>query len=191
MHFPTALSSLLVAAAGLTAASPVEPFEAFTAPRVSAATVQKAGGFKDMILSEIQTNTLGASANATAPNRQISFRLADANFNTSTTCTTTWLDSSPHSNSTTRPTSYIPCTANAGVKESYRWYFAGYTALGDFSLQLAHSFSDPANYPPPYDVVGLFATVNVTLTCARGDGGQECATKEGESVRAPINAAVN
>lgn len=75
MHFPTALSSLLVAAAGLTAASPVEPLEAFTAPRVSAATVQKAGGFKDMILSEIRTNTLGASANATAPNRQISCML--------------------------------------------------------------------------------------------------------------------
>lgn len=43
----------------------------------------------------------------------------------------------------TRPGSYIPCTANPGVKESYRWFFAGYNSLGDFSLQLAHSFSDP------------------------------------------------
>lgn len=47
------------------------------------------------------------------------------------------------------------------------------------------------NYPPPWDVVGLFSTVNITLPCSDGQGGQECALGQGESVKAPINGAVN
>ncbi|KFZ10313.1 hypothetical protein V502_08206 [Pseudogymnoascus sp. VKM F-4520 (FW-2644)] len=181
MHFPTALS-LVVTAAGFAAATPLE---GLAAPRVNAATVQQSGGFKDMILTEIHTKTL-AAANATADNRQISFHLSDPNFNTSTTCATTWLDSP---NATTLPSSYIPCAANPGVKESYRWFFDSYTGLGEFGLQLAHAYSDPDNYPAPWDVVGLFATANVTLSCK--EGGAECKLGEGESVRTPINAAVN
>ncbi|OBT62335.1 hypothetical protein VE03_08472, partial [Pseudogymnoascus sp. 23342-1-I1] len=152
MRFSSALS--LVAAAGFVAASPLD---ALAAPRVNAASVQAAGGFKDMVLTEIHTNTL-ETTNVTADNRQISFHISDPNFNTSTTCATTWNEAPAYSRNTTLPTTYIPCTPNAGVKEAYRWYFDSYTALGEFSLQLAHSFSDPANYPPPWDVVGLFAT---------------------------------
>ncbi|OBT41265.1 hypothetical protein VE00_08953 [Pseudogymnoascus sp. WSF 3629] len=186
MHFP--ITTLLAAAALAPFAAAVPAVPAAWAPRVNAVAVQKSGGFKDMILTEIRTNTL-ATSNATDDNRQISFHLADANFNTSTTCTKTWHETS--NTSTTRPGTYIPCAANRGVKESYRWFFDSYTSLGEFSLQLAHAYSDPVNYPPPWDVVGLFATVNITLGCAEGKGGRECALKEGESVRAPINGAVN
>ncbi|OBT51105.1 hypothetical protein VE04_09202, partial [Pseudogymnoascus sp. 24MN13] len=149
MHFPTTTTTLLAAAAlaPLAAAMPAAP--PVWAPRLNAVAVHKSGGFKDMILTEIRTNTLRTS-NGTDDNRQISFHLADANFNTTTTCTKTWFESS--NTSTTRPGSYMACKANAGVKESYRWFFDSYTSLGEFSLQLAHAYSDPANYPLPWDV---------------------------------------
>ncbi|OBT77922.1 hypothetical protein VF21_04319 [Pseudogymnoascus sp. 05NY08] len=185
MHFPTTLAVAAAALAPLAAAVPAVP--PTWAPRVNAVAVQQSGGFKDMILTEIRANTL-ATSNGTDDNRQLSFHVADGNFNTTTTCSTTWHETS---NTTTLPSSYIPCKANPGVKESYRWFVDSYTSLGEFSLQLAHAYSDPVNYPPPWDVVGLFATVNITLPCAEGGRGKECALKEGESVRAPINGAVN
>ncbi|KAL5354589.1 hypothetical protein ACLOAV_000678 [Pseudogymnoascus australis] len=185
MRFST--FSVVTAAAGFAAAfSP----EGVAAPRVNAAVVAAAGGFKDMVLKDIHTTTL-ATSSITADNRQISFHITDPNFSTSTTCSTTWYEAPAYSSNTTRPGSYIPCKANIGVKESYQWFFDSYTELGDFTLELAHSFSDPANYPPPWDVVGLFAMVNVTLTCEEGKGGRECALGEGKSVRAPVYAAIN
>ncbi|KFY16156.1 hypothetical protein V491_05423, partial [Pseudogymnoascus sp. VKM F-3775] len=67
MHFPTALLAAATALAPLAAAAVPTAWT----PRLNAIAVQKSGGFQDMVLTEINTNTL-AAANATADNRQIS-----------------------------------------------------------------------------------------------------------------------
>ena len=75
MQFPTLLLSAATAAlTPFATAAPPSAFDGMTAPRINAAAVQQAGGFKDMILTEIQTITL-ATTNATADNKQISCAL--------------------------------------------------------------------------------------------------------------------
>lgn len=69
MHFPTATLLAAAALGPLAAAVPAVPTA--WAPRVNAVAVQKSGGFKDMILTEIRTNTL-ANSNGTDDNRRIS-----------------------------------------------------------------------------------------------------------------------
>lgn len=69
MHFSTTLLAAAAALAPFAAAVPAVP--AAWAPRVNAVAVQKSGGFKDLILTEIRTNTL-ANSNGTDDNRQIS-----------------------------------------------------------------------------------------------------------------------
>lgn len=47
------------------------------------------------------------------------------------------------------------------------------------------------DFPPPYDVVELFATVDIELDCVDSGGQTECTLPPGTSVNAPINAASN
>lgn len=72
---------------------------------------------------------------------------SDPNSNTSTVCASKWTDGAD-SNSTTAHLgpSYLVCdTTNGTAKpEAFDWYFASYIDYSHFSLELAHSFSDPA-----------------------------------------------
>ena len=122
---------------------------------------------------------------------------AGPNNKSSTVCTARWHDPST-SNSTlpsgekhpdTKPTSYVNCGFN-GKQEIYQFYFSQYKSLNDFQLQLRHSCSDPVKYPPPYDTIGLFATVDVKLVCNNGEGQQGCYLPPGSlGLNAYINGA--
>ena len=65
--------------------------------------------------------------------------------------------------------------------------------MSDFQIQFKHSYkgSDPIKYPPPYDTVGLFATLDVKLQCSSGEGGQQgCYLPPGtKKLNAYINGA--
>lgn len=92
----------------------------------------------------------------------------------------------------TKPTGYINCSFN-GKDDKFQWYFSEYKSMSNFQIQLKHSYkgSDPIKYPPPYDTVGLFATLDVKLTCSSGEGGQQgCYLPPGtKKLNAYINGA--
>jgi hypothetical protein len=123
-----------------------------------------AGIYKDMLLHNVYTrssrDSSGALKHAVAC-KSYSSRMAkrkniagralaklihksvswsDPNSNSSTCCTTSWLDST---NSTNYPTSYIFCDTTSSP-ETWQWYFSSYVSGSNFTLQLAHQFKDPS-----------------------------------------------
>ncbi|MCJ1410974.1 hypothetical protein MMC19_005062 [Ptychographa xylographoides] len=89
-------------------------------------------------------------------NATVSFTLIDVSDNkTTTTCITSFYD--PTANSTNYPTggSPIACTNDA-----FGWYFSTFTGLGDFSINIIHSYIDPVVGPYPETVFGTGNPIN-------------------------------
>ncbi|KUJ21107.1 uncharacterized protein LY89DRAFT_729907 [Mollisia scopiformis] len=119
---------------------------------------------QDFLISSISANST-ALATQGSFNRSVSFVFNDPNSNTSTTCSTNWTDTATSSTGPMGP-SYLVCTEPTapGKEQWFDWYFGSYTDHCHFSFELAHEWSDPAVYPPPYDYVEYFASMNVSLT---------------------------
>ncbi|RDW60041.1 hypothetical protein BP5796_11647 [Coleophoma crateriformis] len=125
------------------------------------ATLAAQAHVKNFAVSDIYTTDFFSSQ--TAWNRTITFLFADNNSNTSTICTKSWTQSNTTNN---YPTSYVLCDFTADNSDVFYFKFDTMTSLGNFTLELAHEFSDPVNYPPPYDVVEYFsAPTKFTLPC--------------------------
>jgi len=66
------------------------------------------------------------------------------NSNSSTICTTQWLESSTNTTTGVKyPTSYVFCDNSNPYSENWQWYFSQFTSLGSFQLTLAHEYIDP------------------------------------------------
>jgi hypothetical protein len=86
----------------------------------------------------------------------------------------------------------VNCDFTGDITEIYHWHFKTYTNIKEFSIQFAHIFSDPTNYPPPYDVVQYFAEATFNLTCVDAGGLQGCNLPKGQDpLSVPINGITN
>jgi len=138
---------------------------------------------KDMLLMNVYTNSFVGVA-GTTQNRKINFHWKDPNSNSTTCCTASWTENNTTSD---YPTSYTACDAT-GNQEDYLWYFASYSSLGNFTLQLAHSFLDPVDFPPPWDEPELFSTVDISLHCISEGRVQGCYMPGSKKV---VHAVIN
>lgn len=121
---------------------------------------KRAPKIKNFQITELYSNDF--SSTDTVWNRSAHFVVTDFNSNTSTICSQSWTQSNTTNNF---PVDYILCDFTAN-DEFFIWKFTSYTSLGNFTLQLAHEFSDPVNYPPPYNVVEYFsAPTTFNLDC--------------------------
>ncbi|MCJ1476186.1 hypothetical protein MMC13_004851 [Lambiella insularis] len=115
-------------------------------------------------------------------NATVTFTLIDVHDkNTSTLCTTSFAD--PTANSTNYPTSPLPC-----AKPEFAWYFASFSGLGNFSINIVHTYVDPAVGPVAETLYGTGNPVNEeavpALNCyVLQTGAYGCAF---ESTTAPI-----
>ncbi|KAE8451948.1 hypothetical protein EG329_002112 [Mollisiaceae sp. DMI_Dod_QoI] len=151
-----------------------------------AVTTADALELKDFLISGFFAISTVDAPN-TSWNRSLSFVFADPNSNTSTICSQNWTDTA---NSTTAPMGpgYVVCDAtNSTQQEFFDWHFSTYTDLSDFSIEFAHEFSDPNDYPPPYNYVEYFATTNVSLICEDAVGLSGCTLPASES---PLQAHI-
>jgi len=138
--------------------------------------------YKDMLLRNIYTHSSWDSYGTLK--RAATFSWSDPNSNTSTCCTASWMDST---NSTNYPTSYIFCDTTSS-SETWQWYFSSYISGSNFTLQLAHQFKDPAQFPPPYDKPTFFSTTAVKLECSHRHGLEGCYLPRDEKV---VHAMIN
>jgi len=116
-------------------------------------------------------------------NHTLSFVFTDPNSNgTSTNCSSSWITQNNGTN--TAPLSYVVCEPN-GNDEFFQWQFNTYTNLTSFNLRFTHEFSDPVDYPPPYNFVQYFSDAQINLVC--GDAaGLSCSLPV-----SPLHAVVN
>ncbi|KAL3419355.1 hypothetical protein PVAG01_09577 [Phlyctema vagabunda] len=113
---------------------------------------KRARPIRDFHVSDISTNDFPTE---TAWNRSISFYFTDLNSNASTICMASWEQTS----STNKvPMDYVLCNFTTKPKEFFNFKFDSYTSLGVFSLTMTHRYSDPVNFPPPWDIVQYFSS---------------------------------
>ncbi|PBP28729.1 hypothetical protein BUE80_DR000254 [Diplocarpon rosae] len=128
---------------------------------------------RDVIFTEVKdetSNTLNCTLScllALICEGRITF--SDPNANTTTRCADGWYKNSTADRT---PYSYVYCAAP--VTDFSIWKFKNFTSPGEFELSLAHSFSDPIHFPPPYNYVEYFANVGISLQCSQGRGISEC-----------------
>lgn len=105
---------------------------------------------------------------------------SDPNNKATTICSIRWHDPSTsdaklpsgEKHPDTKPTDYVFCGFN-GKQERFQWHFSQYKSMSDFQIQLKHQFRDPVKYPPPYDTATLYATLDVKLSCNKGEADQQ------------------
>ncbi|PBP22726.1 hypothetical protein BUE80_DR006397 [Diplocarpon rosae] len=111
---------------------------------------------KDFLIRDIiSTEVIDHTSNTV--NRTLSFTFSDPNANTTTRCADGWKKDSA-----------------APVIDFSIWKFKNFTSPGEFGLSIAHSFSDPIHFPPPYNYVEYFADVGISLQCSQSRDISEC-----------------
>ncbi|RFU35119.1 hypothetical protein B7463_g1177, partial [Scytalidium lignicola] len=135
--------------------------------------------------------------------RTINFVFTDPNSNTSTICSSFWTQSNTTTatgnsttNSTTNSTSpaipiggYVNCYGSSSP-ETFEFKFNTFNNLASFQLGLIHFWSDPVDFPPPFDVVGYFATsVDVSLQCNMNSAGLAACTLPAS--QSPIHGVID
>ncbi|PMD20261.1 hypothetical protein NA56DRAFT_749722 [Hyaloscypha hepaticicola] len=161
MHFFKA-SSLLLSFVMLSSAFP-------KAPEVHVAQNTDIASRVNFTAFQIFNMTLLSTALPNISTHTLSFNFTDPNSNgTNTICNASWITAPNGTN--TAPMSYVPCKPTNITTELFLWQFSSITGLTSFALRLAHQFSDPVHYPPPYSEIEYFSDVNVTLQCADAAG---------------------
>ncbi|CZR66150.1 uncharacterized protein PAC_16051 [Phialocephala subalpina] len=143
---------------------------------------------KDFLISDFYASSTPDST-YTSFNHTLSFTFVDPNSGTETVCARTWMSTANTTGAPFGP-SYQVCDPTAGAngkQEFFDWHLKTWTDMCHFSLELAHEFSDPVNYKPPYDYVEYFAPVNVTLVCLDAAGTQGCTLPTSTS---PLHAVI-
>ncbi|MCJ1392308.1 hypothetical protein MMC18_005175 [Xylographa bjoerkii] len=94
-----------------------------------------------------------------AANATVRFTITDLHDNRTTTqCSTSFAD--PTSNSTNYPTGASPIAC----KDSrFGWYFSSFSSLGNFSINVIHTYIDPTVGPYPETLYGTGDLINEAL----------------------------
>ena len=93
----------------------------------------------------------------------LSFGVADSNTNTSTTCSSTWTESTDIFNSCS--SSYIKCATSNTSFEHWQWCFKGYTNFYNFILNIDHTYTDNDVGKYPYNQLSTFSHASANLNC--------------------------
>ncbi|RQM08150.1 hypothetical protein DH86_00000587, partial [Scytalidium sp. 3C] len=84
---------------------------------------------------------------------------------------------------------YTPCFPS-GSPDAFAFAFSSFDNLSSFQLNLVHWWDDPADFPPPFSAVGMFANgVNVKLECSTNSEGVTACTLPADEN--PLHAVVN
>ncbi|KAI9048962.1 hypothetical protein LZ554_006811 [Drepanopeziza brunnea f. sp. 'monogermtubi'] len=157
-------------------------FALLSQARLSTEFVSHAVGFfeiKDFLISDVVYTEVNNRRRQTS-NHTLSFHFTDPNANSSISCSDSWLKDA---NGNHFPSNYVYCAAP--TTSFSIWKLTQFTTGGNFSLALAHFFSDPSHYPPPYDYVEYFAEVALTPVCSIARTSSRCIAK------GPIAATIN
>ncbi|OWO92949.1 hypothetical protein B2J93_3113 [Marssonina coronariae] len=160
---------------GFAGLSQTKPSAMFVSHAASALDIQ------DFLISEVISTEVEDRTLKTW-NRTLSFIFSDPNANTATKCASGWYKDSTADRA---PYSYVYCaflslglassTNSAAPANGFSiWKFKTYTSPGEFELSVAHSFSDPVHYPPPYNYVEYFANVDISLQCSQRRRKSKC-----------------
>ncbi|KAN0114815.1 hypothetical protein V8E51_004359 [Hyaloscypha variabilis] len=129
-------------------------------PTVHVAESTNRANITDFLISGMNLTTLPGNL---VSHHTLEFEFIDPNANgNSTICNASWITAPNGTN--TAPMSYVLCEATA-AEGFFQWQFSAITSLTSFALRFAHGFSDPVDYPPPYNMVEYFSDANVTLIC--------------------------